>query len=178
MKAYRPAWSRRRTLTALAGTAASLASARLAHAQPGLPGADAAVSGAPGAGALAGKEALVLLNDRPVNAETPAHLLDDAVTPARHLFVRNNGLLPEAPDPARWTLTVDGEACVTPRTFTLTELQTRFETHSYQLVIECAGNGRAEFYPPASGNQWTTGAVGCPRWTGVRVRDVLEACDR
>ena len=28
--------------------------------------------------------------------------------------------------------------------------------------------------PPASGNQWSTGAVGCPEWTGVRLRDVLE----
>jgi DMSO/TMAO reductase YedYZ molybdopterin-dependent catalytic subunit len=43
-------------------------------------------------------------------------------------------------------------------------------------VLECGGNGRSEFNPPASGNQWTTGAVGCPAWTGVRLRDVLEAC--
>jgi DMSO/TMAO reductase YedYZ molybdopterin-dependent catalytic subunit len=28
--------------------------------------------------------------------------------------------------------------------------------------------------PPASGNQWSTGAVGCPVWTGVRLRDVLK----
>lgn len=33
---------------------------------------------------IEGKEGLVVLNDRPVNAETPAHLLDDAVTPAKH----------------------------------------------------------------------------------------------
>ncbi|MBT8446357.1 MAG: sulfite oxidase, partial [Gammaproteobacteria bacterium] len=30
--------------------------------------------------------------------------------------------------------------------------------------------------PAAPGNQWTTGAVGCAEWTGVRLRDVLEAC--
>jgi DMSO/TMAO reductase YedYZ molybdopterin-dependent catalytic subunit len=45
-----------------------------------------------------------------------------------------------------------------------------------QLQIECGGNGRSEFYPPARGNQWTTGAIGCPEWTGVRLRDVLEYC--
>jgi DMSO/TMAO reductase YedYZ molybdopterin-dependent catalytic subunit len=28
--------------------------------------------------------------------------------------------------------------------------------------------------PPASGNQWTTGAVGCSEWTGVRLKDVLN----
>src|SRR5690606_39142604 len=28
--------------------------------------------------------------------------------------------------------------------------------------------------PPAKGNQWNVGAVGCAAWTGVRLRDVLE----
>ena len=28
--------------------------------------------------------------------------------------------------------------------------------------------------PPASGNQWSTGAIGCPEWTGVRLQDVLD----
>ena len=37
---------------------------------------------------LAGKDGLTILNDRPVNAETPAHLLDDHVTPASRLFIR------------------------------------------------------------------------------------------
>ncbi|MGC6486057.1 MAG: sulfite oxidase [Planctomycetota bacterium] len=127
---------------------------------------------------LAGKDGLRVLNDRPVNAEAPAHLLDDDVTPARRLFVRNNGNPPaaEAVDPATWKLEVAGESIESARTFTLTELKRDFRAHTYQLTIECAGNGRAEFSPPATGNQWTTGAVGCPRWTGVRLRDVLEAC--
>ena len=43
---------------------------------------------------LLGKDGLTLLNDRPINAETPAHLLDDKVTPASRLFVRNNGIQP------------------------------------------------------------------------------------
>jgi DMSO/TMAO reductase YedYZ molybdopterin-dependent catalytic subunit len=58
--------------------------------------------------------------------------------------------------------------------FTVTELKERFEHHTYQLQLECGGNGRSEFVPPASGNQWSVGAVGCPEWTGVRLRDVLE----
>lgn len=127
---------------------------------------------------LAGKDGLRLLNDRPINAETPAHLLDDDVTPSNRLFVRNNGHPPavDAIDPAKWTLEIGGESVKNARTFTLAELKQNFEQHTYQLTIECAGNGRAEFSPPATGNQWTTGAVGCPRWTGVRLRDVLEAC--
>ena len=72
-----------------------------------------------------------------------------------------------------WTLQVGGEACRTPRRFTIAELKDEFREHTLQLQIECGGNGRSEFYPPARGNQWTTGAIGCPEWTGVRLRDVL-----
>ena len=127
---------------------------------------------------LEGKDGLVVLNDRPVNAETPAHLLDDAITPASRLFVRNNGIPParEDIDLAKWSLEIGGESCITPATFTLDQLKTEFKQHSYQLQIECGGNGRSEFNPPAAGNQWTTGAIGCPVWTGVRLRDVLNRC--
>lgn len=126
---------------------------------------------------ISGKDGLTVLNDRPLNAETPAHLLDDPVTPASRLFVRNNGIPPDAAttDPENWTLEVAGEACTNPRSFTLAELKNDFAHRTLQLQLECGGNGRSEFYPPARGNQWTTGAVGCPEWTGVRLRDVLEA---
>ena len=36
---------------------------------------------------LAGKDGLTLLNVRPVNAETPPHLLDDAITPTARHFI-------------------------------------------------------------------------------------------
>ncbi|MGB3798788.1 MAG: sulfite oxidase [Lewinella sp.] len=131
---------------------------------------------------LPGKVAgLTVLNDRPVNAETPPHLLDAKVTPADHLFVRNNGVVPQGLPtlpttlPDDWTLRIAGEAVPEPVTFTLAELQERFSEHTYQITLECGGNGRSEFNPPARGNQWSTGAVGSPRWTGVRLRDVLEA---
>ncbi len=35
---------------------------------------------------LIGKDGLTLLNDRPLNAETPPHLLDDAITPTARLL--------------------------------------------------------------------------------------------
>ena len=127
------------------------------------------------AATLSGKDpALVVLNDRPVNAETPAHLLDEAITSAERLFVRNNGVPPTNVDAANWTLSIDGESAVRSVSFTLAQLREQFAEHSYQLTLECGGNGRSEFHPPARGAQWTTGAVGCPLWTGVRLRDVLE----
>lgn len=117
---------------------------------------------------------LIVLNDRPMNAETPAHLLDDPVTPADKLFIRNNGLPPSKVDVNAWTLTIDGESVKNPKTYTLAELKSKFKPYTYQLTLECGGNGRHEFNPPAQGNQWTTGAVGCPKWTGVRLKDVLQ----
>ena len=127
---------------------------------------------------IPGKSGLTVLNDRPINAETPAHLLDDPITPSSRLFVRNNGIPPSTfdIDPLEWQITVEGEACERPKILTLGEIQRRFKHHTLQLQIECGGNGRSEFNPPAKGNQWSTGAVGCPEWTGVRLRDVLEDC--
>ena len=124
------------------------------------------------------KPGLVLLNDRPINAETPAHLLDDVITPAARMFVRNNGIratmtLEQAAD---WTLSIGGESCERPMQFSLNELKARFQHHNYQLQLECGGNGRSEYSPPARGNQWTTGAISCAQWTGVRLRDVLQHC--
>ncbi len=127
-------------------------------------------------GLYPGKDSqMAVLNDRPINMETPAHLLNDALTPNEFFFVRNNGLPPQNPDVNNWTLTIAGESAKSKRSFTLQELKSSFETVSYNLTLECGGNGRSEFNPPAKGNQWTTGAVGCSKWTGVRLKDVLEA---
>ena len=117
---------------------------------------------------------MVVLNDKPWNIEAQAHLLDDKITPNSSMFIRNNGLVPEGIDPKTWTLTIDGESVKNKKTYTLAELKSKFEQHTYQLTLECGGNGRAEFDPPAKGNQWTIGAVHCASWTGVRLRDVLE----
>ncbi len=125
-------------------------------------------------GALDGKDGLDLLNDRPVNAQTPAHLLDDAITPKARHFVRNNGIVPDDTSAEGWMLTVDG-LVDQPMEMSIDDLRDQFEVVTMALTLECGGNGRAFFDPPASGNQWTYGAVACSEWTGVRLRDVLEA---
>ena len=117
---------------------------------------------------------MTVLNSKPWNLESRAHLLDDPVTPNSAMFIRNNGNIPANPEPSAWTLQVDGEAALSPRTYSLRDLKTRFPAYTYSLVLECGGNGRAEFNPPASGNQWGVGAVSCARWTGLRLRDLLE----
>ena len=123
---------------------------------------------------IRGKDGLIVLNDRPLSAETPAHLLDDAITPTERHFVRNNGIPPASVDAAAWTLIVDG-LVETPLTLGIDDLKQRFDVVTAALTLECAGNGRAFFDPPADGTQWTYGAVACSEWTGVRLADVLQA---
>lgn len=120
------------------------------------------------------REGLVVLNDKPINAETPPHLLNDPLTPNDLFFVRNNGIPPESVDVSSWTLTIEGESASQKKTYSLAELKSKFENVTYNLTLECGGNGRSEFNPPAKGNQWSTGAIGCAAWTGVRLKDVLE----
>jgi DMSO/TMAO reductase YedYZ molybdopterin-dependent catalytic subunit len=124
---------------------------------------------------LVGKDGLTLLNDRPINAETPAHLLDDVITPNSRHFVRNNGIMPdpEDTDPAKWQLTIDGFVD-NPLTLSIADLKEQFEVHTMSLTLECGGNGRSFFDPPARGNQWTIGAIACSEWTGVLLKDVLN----
>jgi sulfite oxidase len=113
-----------------------------------------------------------------LNAETPAHLLDDDITPISRLFARNTGTMPvpTASDVAAWTLAIDG--CVrAPQRWTLKELQRQFETVTRTAVLECAGNGRAFFPVPAGTVLWTHGAAGCVAWTGMRLADLLRACE-
>src|SRR5262249_54070375 len=63
---------------------------------------------------------LRILPTAELNAETPAPLLDDDITPVGRLFARNTGTVPLATAAAiaAWTLTIDG--CVrTPRRWTI-----------------------------------------------------------
>jgi DMSO/TMAO reductase YedYZ molybdopterin-dependent catalytic subunit len=138
-------------------------------------GAPAAAAKGPKLLEMEGKAKLTVLGDRPLVAETQAALLDDDVTPTDKLFVRNNGQVPEMPaNPRAWKIRIDGEVN-TPIEITLGDLMSRFENVTYQLMLECGGNGRSFFTPEARGNQWTNGGAGCPQWTGVRLADLLKA---
>ncbi len=117
---------------------------------------------------------MIVLNDKPLNAEPPPHFLDDSVTPFDKMFIRNNGIPPVNVDAASWTLTIEGESAKKSVTLSLAELKKKFKAYTYQIQLECGGNGRSEFNPPATGNQWRVGAISCAEWTGARLRDVLE----
>ena len=172
----RPAqtWSRRRFLTHTGGVSAGMILGLSVPFARNLPAGFIPAVSAEEMAAIQGKAGLTLLNDRPLNAETPPHLLDDEITPVNRHFIRNNGHPPANMDAAAWRLTIDG-LVDRPLSLSIADLQREFEVITRRLLLECAGNGRAFFDPPARGNQWTYGAVACSEWTGVRLADVLKA---
>jgi sulfite oxidase len=151
---------------------AAVAGGRIVHAAA-MPSGLAPVSLPP---ALAGKTpGLLVLQDLPLVAETPEHLLDDATTPIDRFFVRNNGLeAPAAADPDSHAFLIDGEVQA-PLRLTVGDLKARFRAVTYRLQLECGGNGRSFFSPPTRGNPWGNGAIGCAEWTGITLADVLRA---
>jgi len=113
-------------------------------------------------------------SERPLTGSVPAHEHDFDVTPSHRMYVRNNLLTPLI-DINSHRLTVKG---LVDKELTLSvfDLSKSFKTVSMQGMLECAGSGRTGYQPKASGTPWlVTGGMGCPKWGGVRLSDVLKA---
>jgi DMSO/TMAO reductase YedYZ molybdopterin-dependent catalytic subunit len=123
------------------------------------------------------KPKLHRFDDHALNAEASPELLDAAITPVESFFVRNNGWLPDEykGDRGAWSFSIDGEV-ERPAAWTLAKLREKFATVNVTAVLECAGYGREGYDPPTDGVPWGRGPVGCARWTGVRLAEVLRAC--
>ncbi|MDX2204371.1 MAG: molybdopterin-dependent oxidoreductase [Hyphomicrobiaceae bacterium] len=120
---------------------------------------------------------LIVLNGKPLVAETPEHLLDDDTTPTARFYVSNSGQIPEeTADADAWRLVVDGEVN-RPLEITLGELKQRFKAAvtTQRMLLESGGNGRSFFTPQARGAQWGHGGAGCAEWRGVPLVEVLRA---
>jgi DMSO/TMAO reductase YedYZ molybdopterin-dependent catalytic subunit len=121
---------------------------------------------------VSGKEDLIVRSYRFLDLETPVEFFRTWITPSDHFFVRNHMHEPSALDPRDWKLTVGGEV-EKPYTLSLAELG-KFPVHSVVNTLECAGNGRAFQNPKVPGVQWQRGAVSTGRFSGPRLRDVLQ----
>lgn len=114
---------------------------------------------------------LLQMNAYALDVETPLDLLTDYLTPNELFFIRHHWR-PIPIDPNAWILAIEGDVSQ-PLRLTLEDLRTMPRTTA-TCVLQCAGNGRALFNPPIPGVQWRYGAVGNARWTGVRVKDLLD----
>ena len=122
--------------------------------------------------AIPGKEGMIVRSHRFLDLEMPVEYANSFITPVEHFFVRNHMHEPSTLDVGEWRLSVGGEV-EKPLTLTLPEL-TKIEQHAVTNTLECAGNGRAFAVPHVPGVQWQKGALGTARFSGPRLRDVLE----
>jgi DMSO/TMAO reductase YedYZ molybdopterin-dependent catalytic subunit len=111
---------------------------------------------------------LVMINDRPYNAEAPPHALTSDITPTAHHYVRSNFAVPAHDG----ILTVGG-AVEHPLTLTLEDLRA-MPAVEHAVTLECAGNGRLDTRPLPAGEPWGGYAVSTAVWTGALLSDVLQ----
>jgi sulfite dehydrogenase len=120
------------------------------------------------------KTDLLLLTDRPPQLETPLHYFRQDLTPNEAYFVRwHESAVPTRVDPATFRLNIGGNVQRT-LALSLEELRRDFEPVTLVALNVCSGNSRSLFVPAVPGSQWVHGGMGNARWTGVRLKDLLE----
>lgn len=121
---------------------------------------------------VSGKAGMIVRSARFLDLEMPSEFFDSWITPVPHFFVRNHMHEPSTWDAGSWKLSISGEV-ERPLSLGLGELA-KVDAHSITNTLECAGNGRAFQQPKVPGVQWQRGAVGTARFTGPRLRDILQ----
>lgn len=123
---------------------------------------------------FADKRDMILLRTRPPLLETPLSVFDRGVfTPNDQFYVRwHLAGVPTEIDVGSFRLAVRGHVNQT-LSLSLADLlaMPRVEVAA---VNQCSGNSRGFFQPRVAGGEWGHGAMGCAKWTGVRLRDVLD----
>jgi DMSO/TMAO reductase YedYZ molybdopterin-dependent catalytic subunit len=123
--------------------------------------------------ALPGKKPLIKLSYRPPNYETPIEYFRAAITPNDAFFVRYHlAVIPEL-DVKTWKISVGGDGANGQADLTLADLKA-MPAAEVVAVNQCSGNRRGLFRPHVPGVEWGYGAMGCARWKGVRLKDVLD----
>jgi DMSO/TMAO reductase YedYZ molybdopterin-dependent catalytic subunit len=122
---------------------------------------------------LPGKKPLIKLAYRPPNYETPIEHFRSAITPNDAFFVRYHLSNIPPVNAANWTFRVGGEGANGQAELTLDDLK-RMPAAEVVAVNQCSGNRRGLFSPHVPGVEWGYGAMGCARWKGARLKDVLD----
>ena len=120
------------------------------------------------------KRQMILQRTRPPLLETPFEVFDrDIFTPNNQFYVRWHWAgIPEQVDVASFRMTVRGHV-KQPLSLSMADVMAMPRV-DLAAVNQCSGNSRGMFQPGVAGAQWENGAMGNARWTGVRLRDVLD----
>ena len=124
--------------------------------------------------ALPGKVPLIKRSFRPPNFETPIDYLKDPITRNDAFFVRYHLASIPKVDAKAWRLKVSGDAAKQAAEYDLATLRKEFPMVELVAVCQCSGNRRGMFAPHVQGVEWGVGAMGNAKWTGVRLKDVLQ----
>jgi len=122
---------------------------------------------------LPGKKPLIKLSYRPPNYETPLSYLETPITPNDAFFVRYH--LADIPkvDAKTWRVRLGGEGANSQAQLSLDDLKA-LPASEIVAVCQCSGNRRGLSQPHVPGVEWGYGAMGCARWKGARLKEVLD----
>ena len=122
-------------------------------------------------------ENFFIRSEKPFNAETkPSLLVSSFLTPVEKFYVRNHMHVPFV-NLKEYKLQLSNQTS----SFSLTydDLKEKYPSHTITSALQCAGNRRSamnnEQQGSVQGTAWYVGAIGNARWTGVRLRDVLQS---
>jgi DMSO/TMAO reductase YedYZ molybdopterin-dependent catalytic subunit len=120
------------------------------------------------------KGALILQRTRPPLLETPIEVFDQSVlTPNDKFYVRWHwSNIPTSVDVNSFHLAIRGQVNQS-LSLSLDDFMS-FPRVELVAINQCSGNSRGYFQPRVPGAQWSHGAMGNARWTGVRLKDVLD----
>jgi DMSO/TMAO reductase YedYZ molybdopterin-dependent catalytic subunit len=168
----------RRHLLQTAGAAGALAGlpsfARAQSAAAMLtPGVPAGVATYVTMSALPGKKPLIQLADRPPNYEAPLEYFRTPITPNDQFFVRYH--LADIPEVKveTYRIKVGGDGANGQAELTFDDLK-KLPAVEVVAVNQCSGNRRGLSHPHVPGVEWGYGAMGCARWKGARLKDILD----
>jgi DMSO/TMAO reductase YedYZ molybdopterin-dependent catalytic subunit len=120
------------------------------------------------------KAAMILQRTRPPLLETPMEVFDRGVfTPNEQFYVRWHwAVIPNSIDVNGFRLSVRGH--IDHALSLSVEDILHLPRIELAAVNQCSGNSRGLFWPRVPGAQWAHGAMGNAKWTGVRLKDVLD----
>ena len=120
------------------------------------------------------KGAMILQRTRPPLLETPFEVFDKGVfTPNDRFYVRWHwAVIPTEVDADKFRLAVRGHVNQA-LSLSLKEILA-MPRAEMAAVNQCSGNSRGFFKPRVAGGEWANGAMGNAKWTGVRLKDVLD----